>query len=656
MHVKASIWQNAERIAYNCSNRARQLTASSITVLLRQRVCSSERAEGVRGKRMQISHMKYDMKKFRSEMSRRARLLGVVLLALPFVCLSITGDLAWGADPALAQSRPEPAEAAPAQGLAQAAKPIIAVNLEEPLGKLPANAFGLSVGNSGHDRPGPMYLYRTSEGKLKLTELGAKNLVYSVDLDAWSASYNPFNAAPRSFPDWMDTDEFVALNADLNTAPILAVNITIQCKQADLNLPPSTSNVTCKKTKPSDAVSWMTYLKSINAPVKNVIMGGEPYAGCIYWIKGINCTDSAGRHRIALPQAEYAARVIQWAKKIKKVNPNVRIGAHLQPNTFLCKNTATLAEQAIETDELDLSSEVASSLCGGKSWDQTVMELAGDSIDFFVVHQYFVIRDHPDTEADAQKLSYYPEQLNMRVVKSGVSAFPSQIRKELAQWLPEKIGAPIVVAEFNASYIDKVSEAEMNMSRQSMYTAMAVGELFLDLLKPVKTPLGKQPGAAHVVLLGMFLPQLTLARLADPQDPGSMITMPSWHVLSMLKSIPGKMLVETKVTNNPKTAVNRAALNVTAVKKGNKVYVAVFNHHTAAIKAHVTLTGFSAVSATATQLGHNASGFLGMNDESQPDAITPQTSAIPAARVKPGKLRGVKFPAHSLTVLEIVGQ
>jgi len=38
-------------------------------------------------------------------------------------------------------------------------------------------------------------------------------------MDSWSNPYDSFNAQPRSYPDWMDTDEYMNLNAELNAAP-----------------------------------------------------------------------------------------------------------------------------------------------------------------------------------------------------------------------------------------------------------------------------------------------------------------------------------------------------------------------------------------------------------------------------------------------------
>lgn len=605
---------------------------------------------------MQFGSLEQENSKTHSRRGRHMHVFGIAMLVLMTTWLLMTGETTWRGNAALAAGSDESHGTISSENQTEGTKPVIEINWNKTLGKLPADAFGIWLGNSGHDRPDPMYLYRTPDGKAKFAELGARNLFYAADADNWAAPFDSFTAVSRAYPEWMDTDEFLDLNSELGSAPILAANVTVTCRQKDANLPPSGDNVTCKKVKASESVAWMSYLKSKNAPVRDVVLGAEPYAGCLYWTKGINCTDKAGHHRVALTQDEYAARVVQWAKKMKKANPKIRIGANIRPNTYLCKGTSTIAGRALDTDEIDLSSEAAAAACGGKSWDQTVMEVAGDSIDFFVVHQYFVIRHHAANEAEAQKLSYYQEQINVRVQKQGVTAFPSQIRKELNQWLPSKIDAPIMVSEFNTSYIDNVPDQEKYLARQSLYTGLATGALFLDLFKPVKTPRGMKPGAANAILLGMFAPELTLTRLTDPQDPASMVYLPTWHVMAMLKNIPGKMLVKTRVTNNPRTAVNRGALNVTAVKNGKNVSIVVFNNHTAAVTSDIEFKGVKPVSVTATQLGHNATGFLGMNDSSNPNAINPEAITIPPTKIKASKLQAVQFPAHSMTVLEIVGE
>ncbi len=599
------------------------------------------------------------MKDFLKHQSPRRVALKIALPVLVMVVLLLLTTASFSTTPALANG-----VAPTAKQLARAQEPDaqvarITINPKKKIGKIPANVFGLWVGNSGHDRPEPMYFYRTPEGKAKLLELAPGNLYYSTDMDNWAASYDPFNALPRVFPNWMDSTEFISLNQDLGSEPILSVNITNMCEQADVNLPPSSGNVNCQLSTYDQAVSWIAYLKSINAPIKNVALGLEPYAGCAYWTKGINCTDKAGRHRISLPQEEYAARAKTWAKAIKAVNPAAKIGVHLQPNTYLCKRTIELFESdpqfSGDVSDLDLSSEAAAAACGDKEWDQVVLKKVGKFVDFVLVHQYFVLRSEVSTEAAGQKYSYYQEQINMRVSKNGVTAFPSQIRQELLKWAPKKKNVPIVVDEFNASYAANLrfTQEQMYTIRQSLYTGLATGELYLDLIQPVQTAQGRLKGASYTILLGMFIPQLTLTRMANPLDPESTVYMPSWHVLSMLKPVQGKNVLTASIINNPQTAVNRPALSMYAFGKGKQAWLVVFNHHTRGVKSKISLPGAKIKSVNGSQLGKNAGGFLGMNTIAAPNAITPQSVTVPRKKIAKGTVKSFKFPAHSLTVLQI---
>lgn len=533
------------------------------------------------------------------------------------------------------------------------AKSQITVKDNKALGKLPKNPFGIWLGNTGHDLPQPIYFYRMPQGTAHLADVATKALYYATDLDNWAAPRNLRTAVPILYPEWMPTDEFIALSQQVKADPLIAVNVTVLCQQADPSEPPSPDNVTCAMAKPKMAVDWIKYLKSIQAPVKRVVLGGEPYAGCLYWLKGINCKNVTGMHKVALAQEDYAARVIKWAKKIKKANPDIQVGIHLQPNTFLCKKVAELNPNANDAADLDVSSPAAAQKCGGKSWDETVLEAASQYVDFVVVHQYFVVTGAAADEPTAQKLSYYQEQRNMRVYKNGVSAFPSQIRKELLTWLPAKKNVPIVIAEFNVSYLEKVSVDEMYRARQGLYTGIALGEAYLDLIKPVQTSAGRLNGASTTILLGMFAPQLTLTRMPNLSDPLSTFYLPSWYIVSMLKAIPGKTLVKTKVTNNPTTAVQRPALKVYTVTKGKKEWIVVFNHGTRKTNSDIVFAEAHPVSAKVTQLGKSASGFLAMNDAANPTAMTPQTSVVPPSKLGSDRIQNFVFPPHSLTVLEV---
>lgn len=560
----------------------------------------------------------------------------------------LVGFLIWLLQPGSKQIFPARAHAA-----AKASKTQIAIDDTQTVGKLPAHPFGIWLGNTGKDLPEPIYFYRTPEGQAKFSDVGAGSFYYPTDLDVWSAPRDLRTARPIIYPEWMPTNEFVTFSQQEQAEPMIAVNITLTCQQTNVSIPPSAQNVNCALSKPQLAVDWINYLKSINAPVKRVVLGGEPYAGCIYWVKGINCTNVSGMHKIALSQDDYAARAVKWAKAIKKANPEIQIGIHLQPNTFICKDSARLNPNANDVSDLDVSSAAAAEVCGGKSWDQTVLEAAGKYLDFVVVHQYFVITKAAADETTAQKMSYYQGQRDMRVAKNGLTAFPSQIRKELIDWQPAKMNVPIVVAEFNVSYLEKVSQDEMLQARQGLYTGMALGEAYLALLQPVQTSAGRLNGVNTTILLGMFAPQLTLTRMPNPLDPTSTFYLPSWYIMSMLKPVTGKAILNASVTNNPTTAVKFPALSVYAVKKGKQQWIVVFNHHTKPVKSDVVFAKAHPVSVNVTQLGQTASGFLGMNDELAPSAIMPQSSLLPSIQLGTDRIRKFAFPAHSVTVLQV---
>lgn len=530
----------------------------------------------------------------------------------------------------------------------------IQINTKSSQGKLPPNAFGIWLGNTGKDLPEPLYFYRTPEGIAKLADVGPGSLYYATDLDNWAAPHNLRNAVPIIYPEWMPTDEYLNLSHQVNAEPIIAANVTITCQQKDPLATPSPQNVKCAMAKPKLTVDWIKYLKTLGAPVTKVVLGGEPYAGCVYWTKGIDCTNVSGQHKIALSQDDYAARVVKWAKQIKKANPAIKIGVHLQPNTYLCRNTGNANPAANDAADLDISSSTAAQVCGGKAWDQTVLEKAGKYVDFVVVHQYFVLTGPTKDEAMAQKLSYYQEQRNMRVWKNGATAFPSQIRQELLNWLPAKKNVPIVVAEFNVSYLELASVDERYQARQGLYTGMALGEAFLDLLQPVQTSAGKLNGASNVILLGMFAPQLTLTRTPDLLNAAtSTFYLPSWYIMSMLKPLAGKTILKTSVVHNPTTKVKRPALTVYAVKDGKQEWIVVFNHHTKLVRSDIVLSKGRPLSATVTQLGQTGSGFMAMNDPLHPTAMTPQAGTVPTNQLTKKGISKFVFPAHSVTVLAV---
>lgn len=533
----------------------------------------------------------------------------------------------------------------------------ISVSVATNLGKLPAQPLGMGVDNYANERPDPSFFLRTAEGKAQLSQLGIRGFFQPSDRNNWAHPYDPFTAKPFLPPSVMYTDEFLSLTGAVGATPILAVNVTTLCRQRNPGLPASPKNVTCKLATPQLAVKWLKHIKKLGKKVDYVAIGVEPYVGCMYWTKGINCTTKRGEHKIVLPQEEYAQKVITWAQELRKVFPNLKIGAHLQPQTYICRNLPGSASGASDVDEIDTSGPAAAAACG-KSWDQTVLEKAGSQIDFVLAHQYFWIRKPVVDEATGQRMSYYQEQLDSRVVTKGATAMPPALRKELSQWLPNKSNLPIIYSEFNATsgfLLDHGSD--MYAARQSLYSGLALGELFLDMFQPVQIGSQTYNGAGRAILHGFFSQAMALARLPTPlSDPSQMIYMPTWHVLKALAPFGGKTWVQVKVDANPQTKVKRPALRAYAVKSGKTVWLAVFNHHTLPVQSSIQFKGLVVKSGKVTRIGHNAAGFLTQNDELNPAAILPEVGTLPVATPASNRIAGFSFPPHSFTLLEITGK
>jgi alpha-L-arabinofuranosidase len=514
----------------------------------------------------------------------------------------------------------------------------IAINMSQARGKIHPKAFGIVASLKGNDNPELSFFFRTPEGQHKLRELGARMTLFSADRDDWQNPYDAYTAVPVGYPSAMDTTEYLSLNNSLGAEPMIAVNITHRCRQKDSSAPPSSDNVTCEHVTPKMAVDWIKHIKSLGMQkVKYVQLGIEPYAGCRYWSSpnGVNCKDKGGRHKIALHQDEYVRRVKDWAEALKKVEPSIKLGLHLQPGTFdFCwQNPAD---------------------CGKVSWDEKLLREVGNKIDFVITHPYFVIDTLPGDTRAAQRYSFYREQIDMRVRERGVTVMPSQIRKELVKWLPQRRNLPIVVGEFNASYAAMDDAAHQVAVRASLYTAFAVGELYLDHLQQVKVNKETLPGAERMILLNLHSLPVFVAKYLPLESPTNFVLTPSWHVLSALRGFQGTTMIKSKVKANPQTSFGRPVLKSYAVKKGKQVLVAVFNHDDVnARTANIRVEGRTLKQATFTQVGHTASSFLTQNTPENPNAIVPEAGSVPGTMLKGDSIKGYSFPPHSLTVFTI---
>jgi alpha-L-arabinofuranosidase len=563
-----------------------------------------------------------------SQMTWKRILIAVTLC----MCWSVIGLAAptrapiGGEDVAFAQA-PEAEDAAP----------VITVDLTQTFGKINPRAFGLILGNKGHNIAEPTYFFRTAQGNQDLRDFGVRTLYYWVDRDDWRNPYDSYTAEPAPPASVMYTDEFLNLNNALGAEPMISVNITNLCWRRDDTLPYSSSNVQCKMATASDAKAWLAYIKSTGIrDVQYVMLGVEPYAGCSYWDNpaGVNCVTHQGEHKIQLTQDEYAKRVAAWAKALHQVDRKIKIGVQLQPNTFICK-----------TD------------CNNVSWDQTLLKRVGDQIDFVVTHQYFQIDAVVSDEAAAQKYSYYQEQTDIRVDKGGVTAMPKQIRQELLKWLPTKKNIPIVTGEFNASRTNGKDNIASVNTRMSLYAGFGVAEGYLDSLAPVKYERVVYPGVSRVIFLDLHTLPVMFAHFLPLNNPTTLVKTPAWHMLAALQEMQGKTWVKTKVKNNPQTPVGRPALRVYAVKQNKDVWLAVFNHSTnTPLTTNINFIGTTPVSATTTVIGDTAPSFLTQNTPDNPTAIALTTAPLPEVAISSNSLTGIVFPAHSLTVIQLQGK
>ncbi|RIK25405.1 MAG: hypothetical protein DCC52_11295 [Chloroflexi bacterium] len=541
-------------------------------------------------------------------------LLGAVLLAAPMPFADAT-NIAWAQAP----------EAGPA----------ITVDLSQTKGNIDANAFGVILSNKGMLIPEQTYFYRDANAKQDLKNLGVRNMYYWVDRDNWQQPYDPYTAEPASPASILYVDEFLRLSNEVGADPMISVNITHLCARANENLSYAPDNVQCEMATKEDAKAFLAHIKSLGIrDVKYIFLGVEPYAGCEYWLKGINCVTRVNEHKIQLTQQEYAKRVLAWTKALRQVDPKIKVGLHLLPNAYICETS-----------------------CNGVSWDETVLKQAGSKVDFLVTHQYFQVDAAVSDEATAQHFSYYQNQTDVRVDKQGATAMPKTIRKELLRWLPSRKNMPILVGEFNASRTDGKNNAVAVDTRMSLFAGFGLVEGYLDSISPVKYKGVTYPGVTRLVLLDLYSLPVMLAHYLPLDQPTTLVKTPAWHMLAALRELQGKTWISAKVKNNPKTPAGRPALRVYAVKKNKNVWLVVLNHSAdSAYTLNINLVGTKPTSATTTVIGDTAAGFLTQNTATNPEAVAPVTSAVPAGKIKNNQLTGMTFPAHSMTVIKLQGK
>lgn len=501
--------------------------------------------------------------------------------------------------------------------------------------------FGLTLEPIRQVTADSQYFYRSPEGLLALKNLGVTTLLYSTDRNNWRALYDDMDGSPQPYGGaGISPTEAIGIAQAIGAEFVPILNVTIQCEHI-ANTAYTSANMTCQEAKVGDALDLIKLVKTETqnrgVVFKRVVMGLEPYAGCAYWSApaGLNCAleNPPGQHRTGVPAEEYAKRINSWTPKIKKIDKGIEIGAQLSPNMYYCKTSCS------------------------KEWNQVVLQDAGKNIDFVLFHQYFRIPDPGATDTpSAQNYSYYQNQIDINKRKRQVTGMPERMRQDLTKWAPTgKKQMPMWYAEMNASIVDTLDGEDAASVRRALYSGVAVGELYLDMMAPVKVSGTLAAGGTRVFLHHLFTTRTFIAAYQPPSATNQvMIETPGWHILSMLKAFSGQGWQTIQSKNVPVNSPGQPLIRAYATRSGKKVTLAFFNHsaqQTYAIDAN--LTGMTAKSVAITRIGDQAVSFLSQNNVFTPNAIIPVQSTLPKAQIKSWGLDNVSLPAHSLTLLQV---
>lgn len=239
-------------------------------------------------------------------------------------------------------------------------------------------------------------------------------------------------------PDKMSPDEFIALCRKVGAEPMIVVNTETWFAKGDV------------EGGAKEAADWVRYYnKEKGYGVKYWEIGNETY------------------HHPIMSAEEYAGLVVQYSKAMKQVDPSIQIGVNGHWNAkdvgtkervkpgklqeLLAAEEAASGKQ--ENDKLkQLEKQLIEQdrLKGSPMWWPTVLDKAGESLDFAIIHWYFT-----------------PNQ-----VKNIDSAI-----KELDQLIQQKLpGKPIPIAltEWN-------STQERNVTTEANH-ALMMGEAMLRFL------------------------------------------------------------------------------------------------------------------------------------------------------------------------------
>jgi hypothetical protein len=188
-----------------------------------------------------------------------------------------------------------------------------------------------------------------------------------------------------------------------------------------------------------------------------------------------------------------------------------------------------------------------------------------------------------------------------------------------------------------------------------LYSGLAFGELYLDMLSSVNVSGKQNPGGARAFQHHLFATRTFLGAYVPPQSPAQvMVHTPAWQILSTLKPIGGKTWQTVKSNNVPGNGSGRPTIVGYAARAGKKLTLAFFNHDPSqTLSIDAKLNGMAAKSATLTRVGDQAVSLFSQNNALTPNAIVPSTSTLPKSQIKSWGLDNLTLPPHSLTVLQV---
>jgi hypothetical protein len=417
---------------------------------------------------------------------RRRRLWWpAVVAALMLAALTVSGTTGTGAIAGVN---------AAASTAASTATPAVnvTVNADEGLGMIPSTAYGLNqaVWDSQMNTPASVSALSAAGVEMMRYPGGSYGDDYNWQTNTVTGGY----AAPGT-----DFDSFMGTVKAVGAQAILIANYG--------------------SGTPQEAADWVQYANITKGyGDKYWEIGNEVY-GNGYYGSDWETDDHASKS-----PATYAQNVIQYASAMKAVDPTIKIGAVLTlPGNW--------------PDSVVASGDT-------QDWNQTVLSIAGSSIDFVIVHYY----PSPDNAADALQT---PEQLPGEL---------AQLRQEIDQYAgPNGPNIGVALTETDSNY-DMDTQPGALYAADTYFTALENGAFTVDWwdTRNGETTVSTAPdGATDYGDEGIF--SSGQCNSGDVCEPPLNTPFPAYYAISMLSKValPGDTLVKAD-SDNPLVSAHAA--------------------------------------------------------------------------------------------------